>query len=100
MSDYGGNLVSSERPSSAGSFLNPVSVTSRRDEHSYNKMRDASDKRKKRQEKMILEELMNLIDRPTLDGRSPATGNFYNKFQNIDKIIEKEDNDKAVLTLQ
>ena len=27
-------------------------------------------------------------------------GNFYSKFQNIDKIIEKEDNDRAVNNLQ
>ena len=80
MSNYGGNLVSSERPSSAESFLNPVSVTSRKDEYSYNKMRNASEKRKKKQERIIFEELMNLIDKPCLDGRPPATGNFYNKF--------------------
>ena len=44
---------------------------------------------------MILEELLHLLERPT-PSTDPQAGNFYNKFQNIDKIIEREHNDKTV----
>ena len=49
-------------------------------------MREMSNKRKKKQEKIVLEELIDLIDRPTIDSE-PKTNAFYSKFQNIDKIV-------------
>lgn len=47
---------------------------------------------------MIFEELIELVGTPSIDS-TPKVENFYSKFQNIDKIIEKEDNDRAVTTL-
>ena len=48
---------------------------------------------------MIFEELLELIGNPNVDSTGKAE-NFYGKFQKIDKIIEKENNDRAVTTMQ
>ena len=61
-------------------------MTSRKDIERYNKMRSLSTKRKKKQEQMVLEELLALIEKPNVNTNS-AAGNFYSKFQNLDKII-------------
>ena len=42
-------------------------------------MRSLSTKRKKKQELMVLEELLSLIEKPNA-GAKPAAGNFYSKF--------------------
>ena len=43
---------------------------------------------------MILQELLNLLERPSVDS-PPKKGNFYDKFQKIDKIIQQEKNEKV-----
>ena len=48
MDVYGGPLISSERPSSAGSFMNPVAVTSRQDPETYRRMQKTIERRRKR----------------------------------------------------
>lgn len=48
---------------------------------------------------MVLEELLALTEKPTVSA-IPAAGNFYSKFQNIDKIIQNEDNIRAETTMQ
>ena len=84
--DYVTTLLSSERPSSAEHNIFG-SVTSRKDVERYNRMRSLSTKRKKKQEQMVLEELLALCEKPSKNA-SPVAGNFYSKFQNIDKIIQ------------
>ena len=95
--DYVTTLLSSERPSSAEQVFG--SVTSRKDVDRYNQMRSLSTKRKKKQEQMVLEELLALCVKPQMNGNQ-AAGNFYSKFQNLDKIIQKEDNELACTTIQ
>ena len=48
-----------------------------------------------------MQELLELADKPSkLDASGGnTTGNFYNKYQNIYKIIQKEENDAAVMSI-
>lgn len=59
---------------------------------------EASERKKRKQEKIILEELLQLMNGPNQND-TPKANNFYNKFQNIDKIIEKEENDQAITNM-
>ena len=71
-----------EEENSNSESVRPTLKTSNR----LSKMREKSERKTQKHKKMILEEFLNLLERPSKTS-SPQAGNFYSKFQNIDKII-------------
>ena len=78
--EYGNALLSSERPSSTTStYINPTTVTYMKDADRYSKLVHALEKSKQKQDRKIVDELIELVDKSSIYG-TPKTGNFYNKF--------------------
>ena len=91
-------MLSSSRPSSATSGQQPGSVSSRKSKDRLSKIQEQTDRKRRKQQKVILSELLALVDGST-DKDKPQKGNFYSKYHNIDKIIEQENNDDAVISI-
>ena len=79
--------------------MNPAVSTSRKDYFAYQKLQDTSAKRRKKHQKELFDELIELMGNPD-QAQTAKTDNFYDKFKNIDKIIEREENDKTLETMQ